>query len=350
MVETAMAYPANNEGVVTYREYSEFSQVEAFSGQWDTLLESTTCNQAYSSAVWLLSWCKADSSFSPCVISAWRGAQLVGVLPLVDVAGTGRAEFPPSDYNDIITRPGDNCVVEGMLDYALGMGRTLVLKNLRLDSNCYRAIAESRPDLIEKFQIDHECFYISLAGSYDEYLASRSKGLRDDVRRHERKARQDGLAVIALSPEGFSPELLPELFLSLHLARLRGESSFNRPERQAFVMAVLPELFRKGRIRPFVLTAGEKVVAIDICWAGPRGLCTWNGGFLPEAEKYSPGTLILAEQLRQSFALGMEEFDWLRGSEPYKARWATGARSTGRFDFEAGCCITREMRRHMQAL
>src|SRR5437016_1853251 len=185
MVETAMAYPANNDGPVTYREYPELSQVEAFSEQWDRLLQSTTCHQAFSSAAWLLSACKADLSISPGVIAAWRGSQLVGVLPLVEVAGAGRAEFPPSDYNDIVARPGDNLVVEGMLDYALGLGRTLSLKNLRLDSNCYRAVARSRPDLVEKFQIDHSCFYICLGSNYHDYLASRSKGLRAEVRRHE---------------------------------------------------------------------------------------------------------------------------------------------------------------------
>lgn len=335
-----MVYPANNNGSVTYREYTELPLVEELSGQWDQLLQSTACNRAFSSAAWLLSACKADSSIAPFVIAAWRGPELVGILPLVDISGAGRAEFPPSDYNDVIARPGDNLVIEGMLNYALRLGRALSLKNLRLDSNCHRAVAQARPDLAEKqFLIDHTCFYIALGPSYHDYVASRSKNLRDDVRRHERKARQDGLAVVSLSPEDFSPELLPEVFLSLHLARFKEESTFCKPTRQAFIRTVLPELFRQGRLKPFTLTVGGKVMAIDICMVGPRGLGTWNGGFLPEAGKYSPGTLILAEQLRQSFALGMEEYDWLRGSDSYKIRWATDSRSTGRFDFEPGIAL-----------
>jgi CelD/BcsL family acetyltransferase involved in cellulose biosynthesis len=336
----AVSYSAKSDAAVTCRKYTELPLVEELSSQWDQLLQTTTCNRAFSSAAWLLSACKADPSISPFVIAAWRGPQLVGVLPLVDISGAGRAEFPPSDYNDIIVRPGDNLVVEGMLNYALGLGRTLSLKNLRLDSNCYRAVTQARPDLAEKqFQIDHTCFYIALGSSYPDYLASRSKGARDDVRRHERKAQQDGLAVVALSPEDFSPELLPELFFSLHLARFKEESGFCKPTRQAFVRAVLPELFRQGRLKPFTLTAGGKVIAIDICMIGPHGLGTWNGGFLPEAANYSPGTLILAAQLRQSFALGMQEYDWLRGTDSYKARWATHSRSTGRFDFEPSIAL-----------
>jgi CelD/BcsL family acetyltransferase involved in cellulose biosynthesis len=340
-IETAMSYRTNNDGPVTYREYTELPLVTALAEQWDRLLQSTICNRAFSSSVWFLSACNADSSFSPCVIAAWRGAELVGILPLVQVSGVGRAEFPPpGDYNDIIARPDDNSVVGGMLDYTLGLGRTVSLKNIRLDSNCYRAVAQVRPDLVEtRFQIDHTCFYVDLHTSYDDYLASRSQKLRADLRRQERKARQDGLVVTALSPEGFAPERLSEVFLSLNFARFQEKGSLRFPTRQAFVRAAFPELFRQGRLKPFVMTAGGEVIAIDICFTGPRGLCAWNGGFLPEAQEYSPGKLLVAEQLRQSFALGWEEYDWLRGADSYKARWATGSRTTGRFDFEPGFAL-----------
>src|SRR5437016_2227190 len=338
--EIAVSYSAKDDAAITCRAYTELPLVVSLSGQWDTLLQSTACNRAFSSAAWLLSACKTDPSISPFVIAAWRGPELVGVLPLVDISGAGRAEFIPSDYNDIIVRPGDNLAVQAVLNYAVGLGRPLSLKNLRLDSNCYCAVAQARPDLAEKhFKIDHTCFYIALGSSYPDYLASRSKETRADLRRHERKAQQDGLAVVALSPEDFSPELLPEIFLSLHLARFKEESTLSTPTRQALIRMVLPELFRQGRLKPFTLTVGGKVIAIDICMVGPRGLGTWNGGFLPEAATYSPGTLILAEQLRQSFALEMEEYDWLRGSDSYKTRWATDSRSTGRFDFEPGFAL-----------
>ncbi|MBO0797391.1 MAG: GNAT family N-acetyltransferase [Blastocatellia bacterium] len=334
-----MSYQANNDGPVTCRGYTELPLVAALSEQWDRLLKSTACNRAFSSSTWFLSACAADSSISPCVIAAWRGLELVGVLPLVEVSGTGRVGFanPLSDYNDVIARPTDNAAVERMLDCALGLGRSLNLRRLRDDSNCYRAVVQARPDFAEKrFQIENTCLYIDLRTSYDDYLASRSKNLRSDLRRHERKARQDGLVVAALSPQRFAPQRLPEVFLSLHFARFPEQTSFRNSTFQAFVRVAFPELFRQGRLKPFVLTAGDEVIAIDICFTGPRGLCTWNGGFLPEAEEYSPGTLIVAEQLRQSFALGLAEYDWLQGDNPYKARWATGSRTTGRFDFEPG--------------
>jgi CelD/BcsL family acetyltransferase involved in cellulose biosynthesis len=334
-IETSMSYPPDDDRPVTYHAYRELPLVEAFSEEWDRLLQSTTCNRAFSCATWFLSACKADSSISPCVIAAWRGLQLVGVLPLVEVPGTRKAEFAtPSDYNDIIARPEDDLIIDRLLEYALGLGKTLSLKHLRLDSNFYRAAAHARPEFLEKqFHTDRTCFYIDLDVSYDHYLASRSKNLRADLRRHERKARQDGVTVMPLTPEDFSPELLPEVFLSLNFSRFQDGSGFRRPARQAFVRAAFPEVFRQGRLKPFALIAAGKVIALDVCLAGPRGLGTWNGGFLPEAEKYAPGTLLVAEELRHCFALGMEEYDWLQGQDSYKTRWATGSRATGRIDF-----------------
>ncbi len=337
-----MPCPADNDRPVTCRKYTELPPVAELSAQWDKLLHSTNCNRAFSSSSWFLAACAADSSISPCVITAWCGLELIGIFPLAETSGTGKLGFPNplSDYNDVIVRPGDDVAVEMMLDCALGWGRSLNLRRLRLDSNFYRAVARARPDLAEtRFRTEATCFYIDLHTSYDDYLASRSRNLRADLRRHERKAKQDGLVVTALSPESFTPELLPEVFLSLHFSRFPERTSFHNPTFQAFVRVAFPELFRQGRLKPFVLTANKKMIAIDICFTGPRGLCTWNGGFLPEAQKYSPGTLIVAEQLRQSFALGLEEYDWLQGDYPYKARWATGSRTYGRFDFEPGFAL-----------
>jgi CelD/BcsL family acetyltransferase involved in cellulose biosynthesis len=68
------------------------------------------------------------------------------------------------------------------------------------------------------------------------------------------------------------------------------------------------------------------MLAIDVCMVGKRSLCTWNGGFTPEAEKWSPGKLLLDFEIKQARAEGIEEMDLLRGPQPWKRGWATGTR------------------------
>jgi len=337
--------PATKAGLLSYRLYTELPLIEKLSRPWDILLESTRCNRAFSSACWFLSVCKSDSSLVPCVITAWRGRKLAGILPLVHVPTRNSTEFAPffSDYNDIIADPDDLPVSEGLLEFSFSRGKPLLLGNLRLDSACYRVVAQARPEFAERlFQIERRCLYISLDSSYDDYLASRSRSLRAELWRNERLARHDGLRIRALSPDDLAPELLPEVFLSISLERFKEKSAFQEPGAQAFVRAAFPDLFRQGRLKPFVLMAGERIVAINICMVGANGLCFWNGGFLREAAGYSPGKLLLAEQLRQSFALAMKDHDMLRGEHSYKARWATGARSIGGFAFAPGFTLLSE--------
>src|SRR5262249_40378194 len=161
--------PATKAGLLSYRLYTELPLIEKLSQPWDILLESTRCNRAFSSACWFLSVCTSDSSLVPCIITAWRGRKLAGILPLVHVPARHSTEFPPffSDYNDIIADPDDLPVSEGLLEFSFSLGKTLLLGNLRLDSACYRAVAEARPEFAERlFQIERRCLYISLDSSY----------------------------------------------------------------------------------------------------------------------------------------------------------------------------------------
>lgn len=78
----------------------------------------------------------------------------------------------------------------------------------------------------------------------------------------------------------------------------------------------------------------ERLLGVDLCMVGRNSLCSWNGGFLAEAEKWSPGNLLMAAGIKQACTMNLEEYDLLRGNESYKTRWANGIRRLGRLDFE----------------
>jgi len=68
---------------------------------------------------------------------------------------------------------------------------------------------------------------------------------------------------------------------------------------------------------------------------GWNSLCSWNGGFLPDAAQYSPGRLLFAAGIEHAIASGLEEYDLLRGSHAYKASWATHSRTIGKLEFSS---------------
>ena len=54
------------------------------------------------------------------------------------------------------------------------------------------------------------------------------------------------------------------------------------------------------------------------------------GGFAPEFEKFSPGTVLIGQAIGEAIAAGDLEADFLRGSEAYKYTWCGVDRMTYR--------------------
>ena len=322
---------------------TELSQVEAIASEWDALLERSLCNRAFSSAQWYLTACRNFPALAPYVLVARHRAKLAGVLPLVVNYESTAARFPTylADYNDVIAAPDDLEVSASLLKYALSFSGSydkLALTDLRTDSNCMRALSliENAKQLLKPYT---NCPYVRVssdAANYAQYLNSRSMAFRTSIKRAQHKAARSGLLILELEPGSFPPDELPEIFLSLHLQRHGNGSCFAKESEQSFVTDVLPILFAERRSRAFALFQKNRIVAINVCMVGSDSLCYWNGGFEVEASRWSPGKLLLDAGIKQAWALGLSEYDLLRGSEDYKDDWANGERQTYQLDLKRG--------------
>jgi CelD/BcsL family acetyltransferase involved in cellulose biosynthesis len=326
---------------IGYEVLNNLSDITAISSEWNDLLARISCNRAFSSAQWFTATCRLHLEMMPHVIVARRAANLVAILPLV-LTDEGRcAEFPSyiSDYNDILAAPEETEAVCGLLDYAAASARgchSIKLTNLRDDSNCLRALRmmETARSFNYSLHQERSCFYLRLSSNYDELLRTKSRVFRKNLWRAEREAERAGVIVRELEPESFSADELPELFLSLNFERFGNNSHFESARAQAFIQEVFPSLFVERRFRAFALYQAQRIIGIDICMVGSRSLCTWNGGFIPTAERFSPGMLLINAGIRQAYALQMDEYDFLRGTHAYKARWANGTRVLSRCEFQ----------------
>jgi CelD/BcsL family acetyltransferase involved in cellulose biosynthesis len=98
----------------------ELSDVATLAPEWDSLLERSPCNRAFSSSRWFIATCRHNPSLQPNVVIARRGKALAGILPLVLTNEAQVAAFPNylSDYSDAIAPANDPVVVAGLLTYA----------------------------------------------------------------------------------------------------------------------------------------------------------------------------------------------------------------------------------------
>jgi CelD/BcsL family acetyltransferase involved in cellulose biosynthesis len=298
------------------------AEIESIAAAWDLLLERSACNRAFSSFAWYAAACECYAGISPLVIIAERDGGPVAILPLV-VDGTGTARFATrlADYNDIIAPPGEAEACALLLRHALGSAECggVGLNFLRADSNCIAGLRLLYDEewIAGWFDERRVGVYIDLT-RHEHYLQGRSRAARKDLYRHRRAAERAGASARVLNPGTFPAERFPEVFLALHEERFGARSPLVAGEHRAFVEMVLPRLFESGRTLAIVLEHEGRIVAIDLLHVGPRGLCSWNGGFAASAAWLSPGALIIDAGIQAAIARGCDEYDMLRGTEPYK--------------------------------
>jgi CelD/BcsL family acetyltransferase involved in cellulose biosynthesis len=321
----------SGENVLEWKVYSTPKEIEEIANAWDELLAVSSCNRVFSSREWYLANCTRLSSFSPYVVAGFRGEKVLGILALVIDSKDKTAKFAhhsQCDYHDVVaqttTAPE---LIADLLSYALANAqgcRRMVLSKLRPDSHCARALPflRARPEFECGWREIDRYPRACLPENFDSYLNSRSKAFREDIRRAFRDLKKNGLVLRELDPDTFPASSVPELLIALCVARHGDQCIFiQTPYSEAFPRHVLPPLFRKRHLRAFALVEGKRVLGLDLCTTSTSGLATWNGGFMPEIKRYSPGTALFAFGIQQTIASGLREFDFMRGPQAYKSKW-----------------------------
>lgn len=317
-------------------------EVESLAPGWDALLDLTPCNRAFSSAMWYVAACRLGRT--PLLGVAHCGESLVAVTPLL-VRETGAAGFATglADFNDVVAATNHIDLAEELIrKVCAAAGGVLVLEHLRADSVAVAAIRALAGSGRIEARLEVEagaCPYADIAGGYERYLSTRSRAFRKGLFRSQRNAAAAGLTVREIAPAEVPGGSLVAPFFALHRARHK-RSCFDREDGCAFLTRALDRLVGERRMRAFALFDREAIVAIDLCAVGVGSLCSWNGGFLAEYADFSPGKLILAQEIRIACGEGKCEYDLLRGEERYKASWATASRRlfTARLTLRAALC------------
>jgi CelD/BcsL family acetyltransferase involved in cellulose biosynthesis len=77
----------------------------------------------------------------------------------------------------------------------------------------------------------------------------------------------------------------------------------------------------KGRLRLSTLTSDEEPVGAIYAMCVGGIYYFYQSGFDPVQKSISPGTTLVGHTIRSAIEEGAKQFDFMRGEEPYKARW-----------------------------
>ena len=158
--------------------------------------------------------------------------------------------------------------------------------------------------------------------SWDEWLSSRSRNFREQVRRRERKlAREHDLAFRLVEDPHALDAALEELF-RLHDARWGAASGAFSPQRRAFHRAFARRALDRGWLRLWFADVDGTPAA---GWLGFRfadALWYYQAGRDPALERENVGFVLLSHTIRTAFEDGLREYRFLLGDEAYKDRFA----------------------------
>jgi CelD/BcsL family acetyltransferase involved in cellulose biosynthesis len=273
----------------------------------------------------------------------WRGARLIGALPLYLHAGTGAVGVPAlrflstgeaegeetcPEYLDVLCLAGEEDACVGAVNGAVGRlaWDELELLDLSDTSPLVRRFASGTGVAIG---IRGSCPIADIGGGFDAYLARLSPNSRQQARRLLRRAADAGAAFELVAPADWERGF--DDLVRLHQRRWNAEGQpgvFAAPRFTAFHRALVREWLPARRAILARLSVGGEAVAVLYGFLCRRSFAFYQSGVaLGRAGGVnSPGIvahLLLMKTLAES---GLTEYDFLRGAAAYKTRLSTRER------------------------
>lgn len=299
---------------MSYRVINSIAEWEACANEWRAMADSAPGTTPFQLPEWQLTWWKHFGSGHLQVL--WSEA---GIVPLFQHEWNGRNQLTLigsglADWTDPI-QLGD--LTRDVNDY--------LRNNAEVELCDWQDLSCGSPlTHIDGMQVreDMSCMQIAFPSTWDEYWSLRGKDLKRNVRRYGERARAAGSVELQVIKEA-EPELLNAL-IRLHTNRWRrqGESGMIAANHaHTFLKDVAAAFAQRDMLRIFVLRWSGDIVALVLTFVYRNTVFAYMSGFDPEHESLGFGRTLLFESFRYCFGVGYKAWNFLRGTEPYKASW-----------------------------
>ncbi len=329
----------NREQGLTVQTVTEAAGLAGLTDEWRFLAEVCPFATVFQSYEWNAAWWRhygrrpGRRLHLLCFREAAQG-RLVGLAPLMTSFWYGtplrRLSFlgtGASDYLDIIAAPGYETAVITAFYAALGQGSGWQIADLQQlrHGGLLRAYPPTEDGALTIFETDGEpCPYLVLPEDWDALTRQFGKKTRANIGYYDRGLRKiyEVDVVAVTQPEELDDEMA-RLF-DLHQRRWNQRwlpGVFGSKGVQNFHRDAARSLLESGMLRLFCLRLDGVTQASLYCFAFGDRVCYYQGGFEPTLAKWSLGTVLTSHALQSAIGEGRAVFDFLRGDEPYKAKW-----------------------------
>jgi len=319
---------------------------QALREEWDELLAASLADSFFLTWEWLYAWwthlagdrrlfllvARQGGRLVAIAPLSLRARRVAGVLPLRSVEFLG-ADRLSSDYLDVIVRRGwEADAIPALARYLADARLALELASVRR-AGC-AAAALSRALTQRRWRMWETptavCPFIDLSGhTWESYLGTlESKPRNDFLRLLKNLTKKFSVRLEPASSEPQRREFMVHL-VRLHNLRwqnLGGSDALHTADLVAFHDEVSRVTLERGWLRLFVLWLDGQPVASLYGFRYGRTFYFVQTGFDPAYGRHAVGLITVGLTIKSAIAEGAEEYDFLRGDEAYKFRWAREVR------------------------
>ena len=166
------------------------------------------------------------------------------------------------------------------------------------------------------------CWVTDLAPTWDEFSAGFGSSMRRKSRKATKRVSSETCEIKSSNDDNF--ESLWADFVELHQKRrqmLGEEGCFADPVFETFLRLSSRELFSEGRGELVLIYVDDKPLTTMLLFNDGHTNYMYQSGADSSRMKLEPGYQISQVSMQKSIEQGLKHFDFLRGDEPYKARW-----------------------------
>jgi CelD/BcsL family acetyltransferase involved in cellulose biosynthesis len=175
---------------------------------------------------------------------------------------------------------------------------------------------------------ERHCYVLALPRSWEEFLATRGRNVKESIRKCYNSLRRDGLAFtfeVAERPDEVPRAL--DRFFALHRARAaqrngeRHADVFSTPAARRFLIELCGRLAPAGGVRIFQLRIGTEIVASRVAFVTGGSLYFYFSGYDPRWARYSVMTTTFVEAIKYAIGAGIGSVNLSFGGDTSKTRW-----------------------------
>lgn len=311
--------------------------------EWDYLLQHSSANTIFLTWEWISAWWKNyKKDYWELYILLFReGEKLVGIAPLYRTRAKtslvvqikkllllGYGSFD-SEYLDIISCHGkEKEVLESLINY-LDKNKNewdvFILNEVPESSatlNLLRTNCDKSRYLVSTKK--HDCAFVKLPGSWDEYLASMHYNFRKKLRHFTKRLENSHTVEFSEFPVETELEKELESFFDLHQKHWESEDmegSFADVQRRNFYYDMAKLFLKKGWLRLYSLKVDGRFAAHQYCFEYDNKIFSLQDGFDPDWGMKRVARVLRGYVFKDIIGRGLKEYDFLGELSPYKKNW-----------------------------